>query len=153
MSYKHEYERLRRLGWRANQALAAAKLRDRFAELDGDLVKLEVEPEIDFYDDSYIDCWTHLSERARARERNELRKRINSEGHWILVAYWRPNHDADWEMADSVGGFIGDDYRDSGYDDDLRRDALDALQHHEELEAELEAARLERRATYAGASP
>lgn len=142
---RHEYNRLRALGWTASDALRSARIKDRFSDLENDgLVKLELEPECDFYDDSYLESCGLTPDRL-AREREDLRNRIERDGHWILVAYYRADDESEWIAADSCGGFIGDDWKDSGYDTDLRSAAIDAIEAITQREADS----LATRATYA----
>lgn len=129
-----EYRRLRQLDWPAAKAWDAAKVNDAFEELDGDLVMWAIVPEHDVYDDSYIDAWDISPKRKEALKR-ELAERISREGCWIVVSYFRPSADDEWIAVDSVGGFIGDDMKDSGYDVDLKRAALDALAAEPTLKA------------------
>lgn len=82
-------------------------------------------------------------------QRKVTNARIEREGHWILVAYFRANDSDPWETCDSVGGFIGDDWKDSGYDVDLMAHALDCLDAERERIATEGAAELAARATYA----
>lgn len=128
---EYEYHRLRRKEWAAQAAWRAAKTN---AEWDAaeweELVKLDVIPEFDVYDDSFIDTWGLSPKKAEA-EKKEIHQRIERDGCWIIVSYFRPDRDAEWIAVDSVGGFIGDDYKDSGYDTDLKRAALDALVNEE----------------------
>lgn len=140
-----EYNRLRSKDWIASAAFRAASIHARFTQYEGKFVKLSCEPEIDWYDDSYIDSWD-CSEQEKKRFKKELADRIEREGHWILAAYCRVDESNRWEMVDSVGGFIGDDFIDSGYDVDLKRAALKELNNRWEEAAK----ELSKRATYAG---
>lgn len=63
------------------------------------------------------------------RERDAERERIEREGVWGIVAQYRTDADAEWEDAHSVWGFVGDDWQSSGYDDDARAQAIDALRN------------------------
>jgi hypothetical protein len=141
-----EYLRLRRNGCSGSYALRAARTLDAFTDAENDgLVKLECEPECDYYDDSYVDTWEHCSQTAKDRAKKEIADRIDRDGHWILVGYYLDT-DGTWERADCIGGFIGDDWQDSGYDVDIRQACLDQL----EAQAQCGADELASRATYAG---
>ena len=110
--YRAEYARLRALGWTAHSALYAARVRSLF---DGrDDVRL-----LDVPDDEPYDPGEGETQAERAR----TRRRLEREGHWRLEAQVRCTCGA-WRTVDSVGGFIGEDWRDSGYDTDLMREAL-----------------------------
>ena len=122
-----EYRRLRRKDWPAKDALRAAKIHDVFTDLVNDgLAKLEVEPEDCPYDDSFVDTWTDMRESDRARYKKKLQERVERDGHNCLVAYVL-HEDESWESVDSCGGFAGDDWRDSGYDADLKLAVIDHL--------------------------
>lgn len=119
-----EYRKQRQY-YHAELALRAARveLAWREAEARG-LVRLQAEPEIDCYDDSYIDTWD-MSEGRKERAKKEVADRIDRDGHWILLSQFLTDS-GEWETADSVGGFIGEDYKNSGYDVDLKLAALTA---------------------------
>lgn len=140
-----EYRRLRNKGYAAHEAWRAAHVLEAFRVAEeADLVKLETECEFDYYDDSYVDTWG-LSPARVKRIKTGLAERIEREGHWIVVTYARAHTSDEWSAVDSVGGFIGQDYLDSGYDTDLRQASLTRL---EELRQEA-ANVLAERATYA----
>src|SRR5271170_7927826 len=119
-----EIEYLRSKGWKLMDAVRAARTRAAFDILSDDFVKLEPVSDNEQYDDSYIDTWTDRTARQREKDRKELWERIRSEGTWGLVSYWRPNPRASWNQVDAIGGFVGDDWKDSGYDIDLMSAAL-----------------------------
>lgn len=137
---KREYLRLRRRGWRAVDAIRAARIHERWRELEGDRVKIDLLPEIDAYDYDLVES---------EKDRKAIAARIESEGYWIAVAYIRLHDDDEWEEVESIGGFIGDDFDDSGYDVDLKLTALEALDAAYQREADSYADR----ATYASALP
>jgi hypothetical protein len=118
-----EYIRLRSAGWRAREAFRAAKTAVRFAALAREgRVRLAAEPDGTPYDDSYIDTW-HVSAKEREKVRAETWRRIESEGVWGIVVYATVEGGRE-ELIDSVWGFVGDDWRDSGYDEDLMDAAI-----------------------------
>lgn len=134
---KH-YTRYRALGYCASDALRSAHIVVRFEDEGGSrdggdydgLVKLECDLEYEPYD--------HGDDTPA--QRKVTNDRIEHEGHWILVSYWRANDSDPWEQADAIGGFIGDDWRDSGYDVDLMASALDCLDAERERIATEDAA-------------
>ena len=125
MTQQSEYLRLRHKGWPASNAWRAAKVNEAFASAEAEgLVRVSCEPE-SYYDDSYIDTWDD-SEKEKEKLRKELWTRIEQEGCWICgTQYLDPIHG--WTRVDSIGGFIGDDWKDSGYDVDSKSQALEAL--------------------------
>lgn len=74
------------------------------------------------------------------RDLAELRERANRDGVCgVCAQFW---DGSEWVHVDSVWGFIGNDWRGSGYDIDLMSAALEALASHNATVArELEAAR------------
>lgn len=143
---KAEYFRLRVLGWEAKQALRAARVKDAFtdAEKTG-LVKLETEIDCEPYDMSFYDTWD-ASERQIAHWKKITSERIDREGLYGLVSYVRNTKRDAWEQVDSCWGFIGDDWRDGGYDTDIMQACLDELDDIRRSEAD----KLAARATFAG---
>jgi len=123
---KAEYRRLRAKEWPARDALRAAKVKDAWedAEAEG-LVRAICEPEIDYYDDSYVDTW-EISDARKARIKADIAARIERDGHWMYATEYLDPVDG-WTVADSCGGFVGEDFEDSGYDTDMREAALKAL--------------------------
>ena len=141
-----EYLRLRNKGWLCKNALSAAKTRVAFESLkDRELVKLEVECDFVQYDDSYLDGM-YRSKKKEDADRKALWDRIEREGVYGVVGYYRPNTEASWESADSVWGFIGYDWQDSGSDTDIMSATMQALEDAFQAEAN----ELSERATYAG---
>lgn len=70
---------------------------------------------------------------APQREIDALIERADREGVCGIVAqFW---DDSDWQDVDSVWGFIGSDWKRSGYDTDCMRAALDALADHDAKKA------------------
>jgi hypothetical protein len=74
------------------------------------------------------------------RDHKEAAERAEREGVCgVCAQFW---NGAEWEEVDSVWGFIGNDWRRSGYDVDLMSSALDALTEHDATQArQLEATR------------
>ncbi len=116
---KDEYDRLRSLEYPASEAHRAALIRESFRDKARlGLIELFVEPDDLMYDDSYVES---------EGEKKKLWDRINKEGVYVITGRCRLSADDAWTCADSVGGFIGDDWKDSGYDVDIRKSALDML--------------------------
>ncbi len=123
-----EYFRLRKLGFQAKWALSSAKSNIRFDELESDgLVEFKLEPdECADWDNLVGDCYnpqvnTDIQEsKLKEQERAEM-DRANQDGVWGIVSL------VNNEQIDSVWGFIGDDWKDSGYDSDVKQSAIDFL--------------------------
>lgn len=123
---RREYTRLRAKGWPASEALRAARVRDVFTDLEAaDLVRLRFESETEPYDMSFIDTWSDMRLCDRERTKADLIERIDRHGLYYVVAEARATEDDRWEECDSIGGIVGDDFEDSGYDTDLRQSAID----------------------------
>jgi hypothetical protein len=119
-----EYRQQRQHHHTGSSALRAARILLAFKRVEQfGLVRLHVEPEIDCYDMSYIDTW-EISDKKKEAEKKSLSDRIDQEGCWILVAQYKDEDS--WKTVDSVGGFIGDDWQNSGYDIDMMLGALEA---------------------------
>lgn len=88
------------------------------AEENG-LVRIVVEPEEDNYFDVY-------GEPDTSEERNDIIEQIDRDGLNHFASQYRKRRIDEWETADSIGMVIGD-LASSGYEDDLKRAALDAL--------------------------
>lgn len=137
-----EYKRLRKSGERASQAIYAARIIAEWEELDGVAV-FEGDP----YDDSQdsrvrilirvdddpstamdFDCGILGCEQDCRIHKAEAR-RIERNGVVGIEGQYRSSLEADWVHADSVYGFVGDDWKDSGYDVDVMSQTLEALTH------------------------
>ena len=117
-----EYRRLRRAGWSARAALRAARIRERFEDAESaGLVRFTVQPD---------ECCEVLDFDGTEREHADALERANSDGCWGIVSEERCPFCGHWFAVDSVWGFIGDDWQDSGYDDDVRESALVELGAH-----------------------
>jgi hypothetical protein len=105
---------------RASDVLRAVKIRAEWSEAESqDLVRLRVEPDQDL-DLSYLDqdCYTD-------RYRAEVREHAERDGGTGIIGEYYDGET--WQSTDSVWGFIGDDWKGSGYDIDIMRATLDAL--------------------------
>jgi len=107
-----EYARLRALGYVAREALYAARVRVLFDARDD--VRLQAVPDDEEYQ--------HSDNETKAEHARTLR-RLNTEGTWGIQAQVQCSC-GNWRTVDGVYGFIGEDWRDSGYDTDLMREAL-----------------------------
>jgi hypothetical protein len=114
---RKEYARLRAAGTRAIDALVSARAHASFWRRTGLSVRLTAVMDAD-PDLSYLEQEEFADVRKREYER------ANRDGVWVLKAEYLNPQTNEWEETDSVGGFIGRDYEDSGYDTDLMRSAL-----------------------------
>ena len=114
MDITREYKRLRKLGHKACDAYRAAVVSTEFEALEHDgRVSLELAPDLDA-DLSYLEQ-DHFTDY-----REEIYARANEEGCWGVVVK------VEGAAIDSVWGFIGDDWKDSGHDTDLKLAAIEA---------------------------
>jgi hypothetical protein len=118
------YARERANGWRATTAIANARTRLDW-ETATDNVRLSVLPD-DFPDLSFLDDKQCFPASVAAAER----ARANDEGVWGIVGQFRCPCCGNWTNADSCFGFIGEDWKNSGYDTDIMRSTLDARSSH-----------------------
>ena len=95
------------------------------------LVKFEVIPEehVDL-DDLFGDTFnpkvvTYITPEKLEDEKQAEIDRIDRDGVWGIVSSYYDGEQ--WRQAESCGGFIGDDFKGSGYDIDAKQEALDAL--------------------------
>jgi len=119
-SIKREYLRLRQQGWTASLAWRAAKVNVRWRELDDELVRVRAVVD---------ECMTLedlAGDNASKKELEELQARCERDGVWDYCTEYLDPVDG-WTFADQCGGFVGDDWEDSGYDVDMKQAALDAL--------------------------
>lgn len=70
------------------------------------------------YDDSYIDTW-EVSDGEKAKAKLEVWTRIDQEGVWGLYGEVACDCCDSWVHVDSIGGFIGEDWKGSGYETDV----------------------------------
>lgn len=99
---------------------------------DNNLVKFEVVPDEMGYslDDLAGDCFNpkanpDINPQTLKKQEKEFIERVNREGvNGIVGKYWNGE---EWEVADSVWGFVGDDWENSGYDIDVKASTLDEL--------------------------
>lgn len=85
---------------------------DESADLDnlfGDTFNPEANPDI--------------PEPRLERERQAEIERVNRDGVWGVIGEFFDGED--WQHADSCFGFIGDDWKDSGYDSDIMASTLE----------------------------
>jgi len=126
---QREANRLLAKQWTWPDAMRSARVKAAFKTFDDVYWKLEPIEDEDPYDDSYIDD---------PKEKKEIQKRVENEGVWGVKASWRLSEDdvtdhgrlimsSEWEEADATWGFIGDDWKDSGYDTDLMRSAMNGF--------------------------
>lgn len=122
-----EYLRLRGKGWAAKNALATARVNVLFelAEREG-LVRFEAVDDTDTPDVSYFDTWTDLPASEREKLKKEELERIEREGAYGIQSFARFGC-GELHPVDSCWGFVGEDWRDSGYDADVKLAALLSL--------------------------
>ena len=131
----------------ARYAVEADKTRAKFAALGGEFIDrgdlkrhkgrvvIVVMPDdtgLSFEDltgDTYKpECHPDIPKARIVTERQREMERIEREGVWGVEAMIRNPVAGGWEAVDAVRGFIGDDYRSSGYEIDLMDAAISALE-------------------------
>ena len=115
------------VGHNAEQSLNAAKTDLLWSKLEFcNLVKIEIEPD-DCPDLSYLDQTDDEMGRGFERSANAERERAGDYGVWTFSGWYRHDSWPRWEIGDSVGGFIANDYLDSGYDTDVKAETIKCL--------------------------
>jgi hypothetical protein len=115
------------------QAKYRTDIETRWQEAD-DLVRLDVQPD-DFadLDNLFGDTFDAASNpdippaRLEREKQNEI-DRINQDGVWGIVGQYKCPKCGQWCNADSVWGFIGDDWQDTGYELDVMNATLACLE-------------------------
>lgn len=137
---RSEYTRLRRIGWRASEAFRAAKTKENFDALNVGENNEDPDGLVRFRIVEDLDGSTDVNFDGTEKEIEKVRERANQLGLWGIVGEYRLTPTSGWWPADSVWGFVGDDWRDSGYDVDIMANTLKALEdaqhdHCDDLEA------------------
>jgi hypothetical protein len=133
-----EYKRERKLGVLAKNAFRNAKVRYEFSQLEcGEhdtpeigSVRLQVKPDdCVLLDDLFGDTFNPKANPEIPLTRMEREKqaeidRVNRDGVWGVIGEYFDGEK--WQHADSCWGFIGEDWKDSGYDVDIMAQTLGA---------------------------
>ena len=130
-----EYKRLHhKLGWTTLEAWRAATINALFqAAEDDELVMLQIDPDEsadleNLEGDSYSpECNPDIKPEILRKERDHFLWRINNDGVWGMVGKVKCRHCDNWETVDSVWGFVGDDWKDSVYDTDIKLACLQRI--------------------------
>lgn len=142
MNATREYWRLRKAGWRAADAWRAAHINAEFFNAEcgphdmpePGAVRLQIVADDHCsLDDLFGDCYNpkvnpDIPRATLERQRAAEVERVERDGVCGIVGEWFDGDE--WQQADSVYGFIGDDWRDSGYDVDIRASALAASKQY-----------------------
>lgn len=130
-----EYRRLRDKGYPAMRAIRDARIRASFDKLESDgFVRLEIRPDMfasleDLSGDTFNrEANPNIQESRTAREEKEFRDEVERDGVWGCVGEYRTHTDGLWITADSVWGFVGHAWHDSGYDYDIMQATMDELE-------------------------
>jgi hypothetical protein len=121
---------------RAIEPLASARTVAAFDANPNVRLRVEYDPHScidDLAGDMFNPKYDGLTHSQRERERKAFIDRVNDEGATGIIGEYFDGED--WQHADSVWGFIGDDWKDSGYDVDIMRATLDAYGAHAESQA------------------
>lgn len=114
------------------QCKREARIRNEWQTLEDEKVRLVVESDDSgltfdditgdtFNPDVNPDVPAHIMERQRQEEID----RINRDGITCVIGQYYNGES--WVTVDSVGGFVGDDWKDSGYDLDIMESTLEAF--------------------------
>ncbi len=131
MSFKREYTELRKKGWLAKNAFSYAKTKAIFENNLNVRLRIVKDDLVIDIEDLKGDCFNpevnnDIPESKLARQEKEFEERVHSEGVYGIVGEYRCIYDDTWKHADSVWGFVGDDWQYSGYDEDVMSQTLEA---------------------------
>ena len=135
------YKVLRSKGWRARDAWSRVKTLAAWNEMGGYIdsygvdevdektIRLRILPDEGMsYEDLAGDCFNpdlHSNKRELVSQEKAFIREIEIEGVWGVVGeYWNGET---WEHADSCWGFIGDHWQESGHDETIMQEAMDAF--------------------------
>jgi len=118
-----------------NSAKNYVKVMSAWEQYKDNLVMLEIVPDEVYYspDDLFGDTFnpnvnTDIDPEQLAKEEQEAIDRANREGIWGIVGKYKVACDCQncdgWHTSDSVWGFVGDDWKNSGYDIDVMYQTL-----------------------------
>jgi hypothetical protein len=137
------YLRERSKGTLARWALRNAKTRIEWDKMNGDVVgeherqhdatrgnvrlRIVADECVDL-DNLFGDTYSHkanpdIPESRLERERKQEIDRVNRDGVWGVVGEFFDGEA--WQHADSCWGFVGEDWKDSGYDTDIMHSTLE----------------------------
>jgi hypothetical protein len=71
---------------------------------------------------------TDIDPEVLAQEEKAFEERVYYDGVWGIVTEY--SEGGLWTFADSVWGFVGNDWQGSGYDEDLKKSAIIALRDY-----------------------
>jgi len=137
VQYVDEYYRLRAMGWSASAAWRAAQINVRFEERENaGRIRLLTREDAEGYDVSYVDTWTDLSTYRREKQKASILDRVTQEGVYCITSYVWDSPTVSYQPVDSIGGFIGEDWKDSGYDTDIKLSALEEYDRRQAIKKE-----------------
>ena len=117
----------------AKRALSEARTTVRFHELEAsDRVRLRVvADECTTFDELCGDTFDpranpDISPKRLEREKDEFLEQVNREGVIGLIGEYFDGEE--WQQADSCFGFVGDGWKESGYDIDIMASAIEAAE-------------------------
>jgi len=130
MDINREYRRLRGLGWEADGALRAAKTREEWDKAGGIVRITIIADEMSGIEDLEGDMFNpivnpDIPPARLAAERAALIDRIERDGVWGVIGEYFDGEA--WQHGDSCWGFVGEDWKDSGYDTDIMDATLAAM--------------------------
>jgi hypothetical protein len=110
------------MGFQAKNALYTARLDRQWSNLEeAGLVRLKITRDND------IDIAFLVGEGcSKAQERREI-ERINRYGVWGIIGEYRISEHDPWQHGESCWGFIDEDWKDSGYDSDIKYTTIKEL--------------------------
>lgn len=112
------------------------KIRKEFDTLEDEgKVRIRVEPDesCDYEDlagDTFNpDVNNDIPVEQLEREEREFKNRLECDGVWGVIGEVKCAHCGNWEHVDSCWGFVGDDWKESGYDVDIMAACIEAYKN------------------------
>ncbi len=129
MSIKMIYKNLRKKGWKAKEAMQRARIVDEFNSRDD--VRLRVIP-MTYYDikDLKGDCYNpkanpDISPKILKDQEREFELTVATEGVNGIVGQYKGLLSDHWHDVDSIWGFVGDSWKESGYDEEIMKATME----------------------------
>ncbi len=110
-------------GYSMADALRAARVFNKFCELEqGDKVRFQVDEYEGEYDFSYLDTWGEMTEGMKKVVKRRIANKIKKHGLSRISAHVRTGEE--WREVGAMSGFVGDEWKHSGFDINLMQAAL-----------------------------
>ena len=140
MNAKQIYKQLRKKEWKAKNAWDYAVTKSKF--YDRDDVRLLIEPDQSYsMKDLKGDMFDpkinkDVKPEILAKQEKDFEERVSQQGVWGIVGQYKCPCCGEWKSTDSVWGFVGDDWEESGYDEDIMNNTMEEADAHKKVSCE-----------------